>query len=146
MSVLKYEPVKSFFISSERDKVTMPDFQIILAQHGKSSEEAREQLADEISRRIKEWVSTEKKIWDKEKKILRNVKYSDFAILSRSRSFYEILESSLDKFNIKSVRDKSDDYFNRIEIHDIICTLRAAADFNDDFAVIGWLISPFSGF
>ena len=122
----------------------MPDFKIFLAAHGRKSDESKKILADNLAKNIAKWVQEKFTIWDKSEKVIRPVKFSDFAILSRSRAIYDTLEESLNKFNIPSIQDRSADFFTRGEINDVICTLRAAADFNDDFSVMGWLMSPFS--
>lgn len=146
MRGLKYQSINAVTSGTGRDSGTMPDFMIILSPHDNNTlEQGRKNLADELARNIVSWVSSEKTIWDKHKKIIRPVKFSDFAILVPARSIYPILEESLERFGIKSIQDKSTDYFARGELHDIVCLLRAAADMNDDFAVSGWLMSPFSG-
>ena len=144
MAKLKYESLNPANIDDLRDSGTMPDFKILLATHGRSSQDAKKILADNLAKNIAEWVKEGRTIWDKAGKIIRPVKFSDFAILSRSRGIYDILEESLNKFNIPSIQDKSSDFFSRGEINDVICMLRAAADFHDDFSVMGWLMSPFS--
>lgn len=146
MSGLRFEHVEPAQNNSERESGTMPDFMVILVPHNiNTTNEAREILADNIAYKIALWVKEGRTIWDKDEKIIRPVRFSDFAILSRSRNIYETLEKSLDKLNIKSVQDRSNDFFSRGEINDVVCMLRAAADVSDDFAVAGWLMSPFSG-
>ena len=145
MKGLKYEKLNTPKDNGERDSGTMPDFKIILAQtEGRNTAEARKILAGNIAFNISKWVEEGRTIWDKKQRIIRPVQFSDFAILSRSRSIYPVLEEAFDKFNIKSIQDRSTDYFTRGEINDVVCLLRAAADFNDDFSVAGWLMSPFS--
>ncbi|MBQ7594199.1 MAG: UvrD-helicase domain-containing protein [Synergistaceae bacterium] len=146
MEGLYYNSLNSAVNESERNSGTMPDFRVYLARHDKNNtNEARKILADNIACKIASWVKDELTIWDKREKVIRPVKFSDFAILSRSRSIYPVLEEALNKFGIKSVQDKSTDYFSRGEVNDVVCLLRAAANFNDHFAVAGWLMSPFSG-
>ena len=146
MAGLKYESLKPSAIADEmRDSGTMPDTKIFLARRGKDTKQARKILAENLARNIAQWVKEGRTVWDKSQRLIRPVKFSDFAILSRSRGIYETLEEALSKFNIPSVQDKSTDYFSRGEVNDVICTLRAAAGFNDSFSVMGWLMSPFSG-
>lgn len=146
MQKLLFEPLRPAENKPERNSGTMPDFRIILSRNdGKKADNARKILADVIAREIARYVHDGFTIWDKEEKIIRPVKFSDFAILSRSRSCFDVLEEALSRYGIKSVQDKSDDFFGRGEINDIVCMLRAAADMNDSFALTGWLMSPFSG-
>ncbi len=146
MAGLKYESLNPpSNPDDKRDSGTMPDTKIFLARHGKDTQQARKILAENLAKNIAQWVKEGRTIWDNSQRLIRPVKFSDFAILSRSRGIYETLEEALDKFNIPSVQDKSTDYFSRGEVNDVICTLRAAADFNDSFSVMGWLMSPLSG-
>ncbi len=146
MEGLYYQALNPALNESDRNSGTMPDFKVFLARHNKNTtSEARKILAENIAYKIASWVKDELTIWDKREKVIRPVKFSDFAILSRSRSIYPVLEDALNKFGIKSVQDKSTDYFSRGEVNDVVCLLRAAANFHDDFAVTGWLMSPFSG-
>ncbi|MBQ7544084.1 MAG: UvrD-helicase domain-containing protein [Synergistaceae bacterium] len=124
----------------------MPTFTLILAEDTRDTlEESRKNLADELAKEIYGWVHNKFTVWDKKARIVREVKYSDFAILTPSRSVFPILEEALSRFGIKSIRDKSTGFFTRGEISDVVCLMRAASGMNDDFAVAGWLMSPFSG-
>ncbi len=106
----------------------MPDFRIFLAPHNsKTTKQALKNLADTLAKNIADWVNDGLTIWDKKQRIIRPVKFSDFAILAPNRNIYPVLEESLARFEIKSIQDKSTDYFARGEIADIVCTLRAAA-------------------
>ncbi len=146
MNTLLYHPVKPITSASARDSGTMPKFTVILSPHSTSTlAQARKTLAEELARKIHDWVHEKRTIWDKKTQAIRCVEYSDFAVLTPARSIYPVLEDALDRFGIKSIQDKSTDYFARGEVSDVVCLLRAAADVKDDFAVSGWLMSPFSG-
>ena len=129
----------------ERESGTMPDFKVYLLRNDTNADESCEILASYIASKIFSWVNEGRTVWDKKDKIIRPVKFSDFAILSRSRGCFSVLEEALEKYGIPSVQDRSTEYFSRGEIGDVVCTLRAAANFADDFSVMGWLMSPFSG-
>ena len=146
MHGLSYKFLKSRSEFAARNDGTMPVFTVILAPHNQNNTaDGRKNLAEELARQIYNWVNEERTIWDKKDKAIRRVKFSDFAILTPSRSIYPVLEEALERFGIKSIQDKSTDYFSRGEINDVVCLLRAAADMSDDFAAAGWLMSPFSG-
>ena len=146
MNGLTYKRLNSRSDNEDRDGGTMPVFSVILAPHNQNNTaDGRKNLAEELARHIYNWEKAGLKIWDKKEKNLRAVKFSDFAILTPSRGIYPVLEEALERFGIKSIQDKSTDYFSRGEINDVVCLLRAAADMSDDFAVAGWLMSPFSG-
>ena len=141
MRDVKYKPLSPV----ERESGNMPDFKVYLLRNDDNVNESRKILAEQLASKISSWVSDALTIWDKAKKEIRPVKFSDFAVLARDRGCFTILEEALESFGIPSIQDKSNDYFNRGEIGDVVCTLRAAANFNDDFSVMGWLMSPFSG-
>ena len=128
-----------------RNSETMPDFKIIFAENNNGLTETRRVLAEKLALKISKWVLEGKTIWDKNEKKIRPVKFSDFTVLTRSRNVFGNIEAAFEKFNIPSVRDRSQDFFTRGEIGDAVCMLRAAADFNDYYSVMGWLMSPFSG-
>ena len=143
MSNLKFEPLKPSNIDNMRNNGTVPDFKIILASENLN--EPKKVLAENLADLIYKFVSEKLTVWDKAQKILRHVKYSDFAILVRDRYSHDMLEEILSTRNIKSIQDRSRGFLSRGEISDVISTLKAAADFNDGAAIAGWLMSPFSG-
>ena len=129
----------------ERESGTIPDFRVYLLRNDNGAEAGRKILASYIASKISSWVNEGRIIWDKKERVIRAVKFSDFAILSRGRGCFGVLEEALERFGIPSIQDRSTEYFSRGEIGDVVCTLRAAANFYDDFSVMGWLMSPFSG-
>ena len=147
MKGLTYKSLKHLDDGNSRNAGTMPPFTVILApkSDGLTTEDVRKNLAEELARSIYNWVSEGRTVWDKKDGATRPVRFSDIAILTPARNIYPILEDALERFGIKSIQDKSTDYFARGEINDVVCLLRAAADMSDDFAVAGWLMSPFSG-
>ena len=146
MKGLKYNKLWPAHFGETRDGGTMPVFKIMLARHDRSStNEARKNLAENLALKIYSWVNEGRTVWDKREGIIRPVKYSDFAVLSRSRGIYPTLEEAFERFGIKTIQDTSNDFFSRGEVNDVVCLLRAAADVNDSFALTGWLMSPFSG-
>ena len=144
MSEVKYNAL-SPVNDVERESGTMPDFRVYLLRNNNGADAGKKALASDIAAKISSWVKSCLTIWDKKDKIIRPVNFSDFAILSRSRGCFSVLEEALERFGIPSIQDRSTEYFSRGEIGDVVCTLRAAADFTDDFSVMGWLMSPFSG-
>ena len=146
MRKLGYERLQSIYLGPDRDDGTMPPFKIILARHNsRTVKDAQKILAENLAQKIYLWVKEGRTIWDKKEKFIRSVKYSDFAVLSRSRTIYPILEEAFKRFGIKTIQDRSNDFFSRGEVNDAVCMLRAIADVNDNFALTGWLLSPFSG-
>ena len=143
MSKLNYKPLKPAEISPERSNGTMKDFEVILQIQ--DDNESVKNLALKLAVKIKKCVDEKSTIWDKEQQIIRELKYSDIAVLCRSRTHYESLEQAFSLMGIKTIQDRSTGYFGRGEVSDIISMLKACADFEDDASVTGWLMSPFSG-
>ena len=144
MSNLKYEPLKTpAFLDLERDKATVPELLIILANS--KNYDSKKDLANALASKLAEFFNLGLTIWDKDNQKLRALKFSDIAILMRDRLNYDLLEEVFNAHGIKTIQDQSRGFFNRGEILDVIATLNAAADFNDKAAVTGWLMSPLSG-
>lgn len=129
----------------ERESGTMPEFRVYLLRNYGGVDNSRKIMASHIAAKISSWVNEGRTVWDKRDKVIRPAKFSDFAILTRGRGSFSVLEEALERCGIPSVQDRSNDYFSRGEIGDVVCTLRAAANMADDFSVMGWLMSPFSG-
>lgn len=146
MRGLKYDRLAPVAPPNGRNSGTLPNFVALTTPHNKFTlATARKNLAENLARKIHDWVNDGATVWDKKAGAVRTARFSDFAILTPSRSIFPVIEEALSRFGIKSIRDKSGDFFGRGEINDVVCLLRAAADMNDDFAVSGWLMSPFSG-
>ncbi|MBQ9389984.1 MAG: UvrD-helicase domain-containing protein, partial [Synergistaceae bacterium] len=145
MKGVKYKPLDSANPDVERSSGTMPGFKIFLLRNDGKAEGNKKILAEHLAAQISSWVNEGLTVWDKSQKLIRPVKFSDFAILTRGRGCFQILEEAFESLGIPSIQDRSKEYFSRGEIGDVICTLRAAANMNDDFSVTGWLMSPFSG-
>ncbi len=145
MKNVKYNALSPANSEDGRESGTMPDFGVYLLRNDNGADASRKILADDLAGKISSWVNDGLTIWDKTQKFTRPVKYSDFAILTRSRGCFSIIEEALERYGIPSIQDRSNEYFSRGEIGDIVCTLRAAANMYDDFSVMGWLMSPFSG-
>lgn len=147
MSSLKFEPLavpESF--PPERELPTVTPFTVLLSPvRGRSTKEARFRLAVELGRTFARWHEEKRTIWDRKERILRPIRWKDFAVLTPTRAEYEILEAAFEEENIPVAFEKSMSWFSRGEVTDVIDTLRAAAFPTDETALAGWLSSPFSG-
>ena len=146
MARLKFEPLSPAAAPPERDAGTVPPLSVLLAvKADEGIEEMRKALARELARRIAAWVREGRTVWDKGAGALRPVRYGDFAVLVEKRKSHELVEEALTAEGVPSLQDRSRGYFARGEVGDVICLLRAAADGEDETALAGWLLSPFSG-
>ena len=142
MSRLNYKPLKAAELSDKRNEGSMKDFEVILQLNER---EAVKDLAMKLACKLRKCIDEHKTIWDKERQEIRELKYSDIAILCRNRNYYDVIEQVFSVMGIKVIQDKSTGYFARGEVNDVISMLKACSDFNDDVSVSGWLMSPFSG-
>ena len=142
MSKLNYKPLRAAEISERRNEGSMEDFAVILQINGR---EAVKDLAMKLAFKLRKCVEEHKTVWDKERHEIREIRYSDIAILCRNRNYYDVIEQVFSVMGIKVIQDKSTGYFARGEVNDVISMLKACSDFNDDVSVSGWLMSPFSG-
>jgi ATP-dependent exoDNAse (exonuclease V) beta subunit len=144
MEGLKFEPL-SVPEAPERELGTVPPFTVLLSVRKKRGDNARERLDESLARTFARCVREERTIWDKGQRCLRPVRWKDFAVLTPTRSEYEILEAAFEKEGVPVAFEKSMSYFSRGEIIDVVNTLKTAAFPDDETALGGWLASPFSG-
>jgi len=109
------------------------------------ADEFRAALASALARQILFYVNNNYTVWDKALNAVRPVKFSDFTILFRTRTAYDVIEQAFNDAGVPSRADLSNNYFSRGEVGDIINLLKACADKEDNASLAGWLVSPFSG-
>ncbi|HYF03996.1 MAG TPA: UvrD-helicase domain-containing protein [Patescibacteria group bacterium] len=85
------------------------------------------------------------KIWDKDEKALRNLRYSDIAVLARNRSGFEELGAELRALDIPFVIHAGSGFFETPEVVDVYSYLSFLHNATDDIALAGVLRSPFFG-
>ncbi|GHV33228.1 exodeoxyribonuclease V [Synergistales bacterium] len=143
MKGLKFEPLTAPKRPTDsggglRDGASVEPFTLLLGA-------SDELLSRKLARMLAAWSSEGRTVWDKKERLLRPVRWRDFAVLTPSRARYAQLEAAFAEEGIPVVLEKSRSYFARGEIADIVNTLKAAAFPNDESALAGWLSSPFSG-
>ncbi len=83
--------------------------------------------------------------WDKNTSRPRPLGWRDMAVLVPGRTHYPSLQEAFEAAGIPAVFQKSQGFFSRGEVFDLVCLLRALAEPDDRLALGGWLVSPFSG-
>ena len=144
MEGLKFEPL-SVPNLPERELANLPPFTLLLSVKKGRGDAARDRLAVGLARMFGRFVEEGRTVWDKERRCLRPARWKDFAVLTPTRGEYEILEAAFEEEGVPAAFEKSMGYFSRGEVVDVVNTLRAAAFFDDETALGGWLASPFSG-
>ena len=109
-----------------------------------NADEKREADAEAVVARMFAMLG-EDLVWDDEAGSFREVKWSDFALLFRTRAGLPILETVLRRHNVPYFVASSTGFFGRREIRDLRILLAALADPRDDVAWLGVLRSPFVG-
>lgn len=107
-------------------------------------EKRRELLALAAAVRLSEIKESVAGIWDKRAKSYRQAKWSDMAVLVRTKASYSAFEQAFDKLGIPAVFAQSKAYFSRGEVRDMTELLRAASGAFGDHPLAGWIESPFS--
>ncbi|MDR1977856.1 MAG: UvrD-helicase domain-containing protein [Synergistaceae bacterium] len=149
MESLKFEPLSVPQPSergfAERELASVPPFTLLLSVKKGRGDQARERLGEGLARTFARYVKEGRTVWDKGQRCLRPVRWKDFAVLTPTRSEYEILEAAFEREGIPAAFEKSMSYFSRGEVVDVVNALRVAAFPDDEAALAGWLASPLSG-
>lgn len=103
----------------------------------------RRRLADRLAGHLAELRG--KSAWDKDQGALRPLSWRDMAVLVPGRTHYPALQDAFEAAGIPAVFQKSQGFFSRGEVFDLVSLLKALADPGDRAALAGWLASPFSG-
>ena len=109
-----------------------------------TADERREAEAEAVVARMLEMLGDDL-VWDDEAGAFREVKWSDFALLFRTRTGLPVLEKVLRRHQVPYYVASSTGFFGRREIRDVRLLLTALADPRDDVAWLGLLRSPFVG-
>jgi len=114
----------------------------IIYEDGNASNQ-RKNEALYIAETIKKLVESKRPVWDKDEGKLRAVKYSDFAVLSRSlKSSASIYESVFSQLGIPCYVDGSNDLYQTIEIGQILEILKLIDNAQSDISLACALRSP----
>ena len=140
MRRLKFKAVNA----ARSDGGNLPELSFVLCDSAKADEQ-RAALASALAGQILFWVNNKYTVWDKASGLIRPVKFSDFTVLFRTRTPYEVVEQVFNNMGVPVRADLSKNYFSRGEVGDIINLLRACADKDDSASLAGWLVSPLSG-
>ncbi len=135
----------------ERNALSCPPVTLLLETHREDpvSEEKEKKAAvrNRLAARLAATLASMrgKDAWDKNERAMRPLGWKDMAVLVPGRLHYASLQDAFEAAGIPAVFQKSQGYFSRGEVFDIVSLLRALADPFDDLAVAGWLASPFPG-
>lgn len=80
-----------------------------------------------------------------ENEVRRPSRFSDFAILLRTRTKIANLKKALDRYGVPYFEYKGKDFYKSQEIYDIVNVLKSVAFEEDDVALYGALRSPYFG-
>jgi ATP-dependent helicase/nuclease subunit A len=123
-----FAPLRAYH-QSPRDKVKPPfvEFHIGL---GESAEEGRMTAAQALAIRLRQLRENEGFAW------------GEMALLFRSSSAYSAYENALEKAGIPFITVAGRGFYDRPEIRDLLNSLAAIAEPDDDLAIMGLLRSP----
>lgn len=99
-----------------------------------------------ISQNIMEWMSQpDKNVWDKRLQEWRQPKYSDFAILTPTKSNNLRIQEIFSSFHIPVVMNETQNYFRTTEISTILSLLKVIDNPRQDIPLVAVLRSPIVG-
>lgn len=135
----------------ERNALRTPAVSLLLETHRENPEseekEKKNAVRGRLAGRLAETLASlrGKSAWDKEHCTLRPLEWRDMAVLVPGRTHYPSLQDAFEAAGIPAVFQKSQGFFSRGEVFDLVEMLRALAEPDDRLALSGWLVSPFSG-
>lgn len=110
---------------------------------GQNQLNARELEAKVVAERIHKLMKTQK-VWDKHLEKMRNVKYSDIVILTRSlKGWSDVFVRILKQEGIPAYADSKEGYFGTLEIGWMMDYLKVLDNFRQDLPLTSVLKSPF---
>lgn len=122
---------------------------IELGEHIETSEQARELEAENIARRIGQMVRNSEKLvaetMEDGSETLRDVRYSDIAMLFRAITDIKVYEQALRRAGIPYYVLAGKGFYEREEIQDVISLLRFLENRTDQIALVAALRSPLFG-
>ncbi len=128
----------------EDENQKLPKVYSVLNQSG--SQEIKDSLieANFVAEKITKLLNEE--IYDIKLKKYRKAKYSDIAILFRTRASQNEFITALNKFNIPTQENSNKDLEQTYDVMVLINLLKIASNFNDDYALASIMMSDFFGF
>lgn len=133
------------YASSEKNEteVLVIDTELEEEVQGLSQMNVRELEAKVVAGRIHELMKTQK-VWDKHQEKMRDVKYSDIVILTRSmKGWADVFVRILKQEGIPAYADSKEGYFGTLEIGWMMDYLRVLDNFRQDLPLTSVLKSPF---
>jgi len=134
-----------------RNALTTPAVSLLLETHREDPESEEKEKKAAVRSRLAARLASQlaslrgEPAWDKEHCTLRPLEWRDMAVLVPGRNHYPSLQDAFEAAGIPSVFQKSQGFFSRGEVFDLVEMLRALAEPDDRLALSGWLVSPFSG-
>lgn len=119
-------------------------------RHGFGKEDKRRIVASGVARRLRDLVESGEAVWDKSPAdgtppAFRPMSWKDVSILVPTRTSYPVLERAFEDAGIPVVFDGGRKLLARGEVRDIVNLLRLLDKPGDEYALAGWIESPFSG-
>jgi ATP-dependent exoDNAse (exonuclease V) beta subunit len=135
----------------DRNALRTPAVNLLLETHREDPESEEKEKKAAVRGRLTARLASQlaslrgKPAWDKEHCNVRPLEWRDMAVLVPGRNHYSSLQDAFEAAGIPAVFQKSQGFFSRGEVFDLVETLRALAEPDDRLALSGWLVSPFSG-
>lgn len=134
-----------------RNALRTPAVSVLLETHREDPESEEKEKKSAVRSRLAARLAAQlsslrgEPAWDKESCTRRPLEWRDMVVLVPGRNHYPSLQDAFEAAGIPAVFQKSQGFFSRGEVFDLVEMLRALADPDDRLALSGWLVSPFSG-
>lgn len=130
-------------VQGNETEVLVIDTELEEEVHGQNQLNARELEAKVVAERIHELMKTQK-VWDKHQEKMRDIKYSDIVILTRSlKGWSDVFVRILKQEGIPAYADSKEGYFGTLEIGWMMDYLKVLDNFRQDLPLTSVLKSPF---
>lgn len=130
-------------VQGNETEVLVIDTELEEEVRGQNQLNARELEAKVVAERIHELMKTQK-VWDKHQEKMRDIKYSDIVILTRSlKGWSDVFVRILKQEGIPAYADSKEGYFGTLEIGWMMDYLKVLDNFRQDLPLTSVLKSPF---
>jgi len=127
-----------------QSRMPLPAVEVLITGQGELPlRQARWREADNLAARVAELVASGVQVYDRDEQRHRPIQFRDVAVLCRTRGPFADLERSLASFGVPAQTPGGREFYDRVEITDLISLLAWLADPGDSAAAAAVLRSPF---
>lgn len=122
-----------------------PKVEVLIDQSEENEISQAQQQAEIIVNQIQDMLLNHQQVFDVNQRKMRELKLSDIAILTRTKSEHRTLLDTFERAGINLSSGQNDDFFLTVEIKLIISVLKVIDNPDQDIPLVAVLKSPFVG-